>query len=264
MSRYNYAQGRNEAARFINLLRALVSRDIRARYRRSLLGPTWAILQPLMLMVVFTLLRGVLDVESGDIPYVIFSYSALMPWTFFANSVSRAGPSILGNANIIKKIRVSRELFPVVAITTAAFDAAMAGMVMAGFMVWYKVPVNLNLLWLLPLTFLTAIFAMGIGMFFAALGVYRRDFLQVNGFVLQLWLYATPIIYPIDRISDKWRDLYQLNPMVGILEGFRDVLARGQSPDLGLLLWGLPVIVLVLLISVPLFRYASRYFADVL
>ena len=217
-----------------------------------------------MLMVVFTALRGVLDIASGDIPYVIFSYSALMPWTFFSNSVNRAGPSILGNANIIKKIRVSRELFPVVSIATAAFDFAMAGIVMAGFMIWYKVPVNLSLLWLPILLAMTAFLAMGVGMFFAALGVYRRDFLTVNGFVLQLWLYATPIIYPIERIPDKWLTLYKLNPMVGILEGFRSVLARGQSPDIELLLWAVPGIVLVMLIASPLFRYSSRYFADVL
>ncbi|KAB2904084.1 MAG: ABC transporter permease [Anaerolineae bacterium] len=255
----------DETRRFLRLLWAITGRDIRARYRRTILGPLWAILQPLMLMVVFTALSGVLDIPSDNIPYVIFSYSALTPWTFFANSVSRCGPSIISNASIIKKTPVSRELFPMVAVTTAGFDTLMAGIILAVMMVWYQVSVDLSLVFWLPvLTLLTAVFALGVGMFFAALGVYKRDLLQVNAFVLQLWIYATPVIYPLSEVPDKWQALYKLNPMVGLLEGFRSVLARGETPDVSLLLWGLPVNGLVLLIAWPLFRYTSRYFADVL
>lgn len=255
----------DETRRFLRLLWAITGRDIRARYRRTILGPLWAILQPLMLMVVFTALSGVLDIPSDNIPYVIFSYSALTPWTFFANSVSRCGPSIISNASIIKKTPVSRELFPMVAVTTAGFDTLMAGIILAVMIVWYQVSVDLSLVFWLPvLTLLTAVFALGVGMFFAALGVYKRDLLQVNAFVLQLWIYATPVIYPLSEVPDKWQALYKLNPMVGLLEGFRSVLARGETPDVSLLLWGLPVNGLVLLIAWPLFRYTSRYFADVL
>lgn len=255
----------DETCRFLRLLWAITGRDIRARYRRTTLGPLWAILQPLMLMVVFTALSGVLDIPSDNIPYVIFSYSALTPWTFFANSVSRCGPSIISNASIIKKTPVSRELFPMVAVTTAGFDTLMAGIILAVMMVWYQVSVDLSLVFWLPvLTLLTAVFALGVGMFFAALGVYKRDLLQVNAFVLQLWIYATPVIYPLSEVPDKWQVVYKLNPMVGLLEGFRSVLARGETPDVSLLLWGLPVNGLVLLIAWPLFRYTSRYFADVL
>ena len=253
-----------QARRFLTLLWALTLRDVRARYRRSLLGPAWAILQPLMLMVVFTALSGVLEVDSQDVPYIIFSYSVLVPWTFFSGSVSRAGASILSNASIIKKINVSRELFPLVTILTGFFDALMAGVILAGMMVWYQVPINLSFFWLLPLTLLTGLFALGVCMFFAAIGIYSRDILQVNAFLMQLWLYATPIIYPISEVPEKWRTLYQLNPMVGLLEGFRNILALGQPPDLGLLAWSLPGIVLALVVSWPLFRYTSRYFADVL
>lgn len=251
--------------RFFRLLWAITSRDIRARYRRTIFGPLWAVLQPLMLMVVFTTLRGVLEIPSDGIPYLIFSYSALTPWTFFANSVSRCGPSIISNASIIKKTAVSRELFPMVAITTAAFDGLMSGLILAGMMVWYQVSVGVSLvLWLPILVSLTALFALGVGMFFAALGVYRRDVLQVNAFILQLWIYLTPIIYPLSEVPEKWQTLYKLNPMVGILEGFRSILARGEAPDVDLLLWSLPGIALALLIAWPVFRYTSRYFADVL
>lgn len=256
---------RQEIRRFLRLLWAITGRDIRARYRRTILGPLWAVLQPLMLMVVFTTLSGVLDIPSDNTPYVIFSYSALTPWTFFANSVSRCGPSIISNAGIIKKTPVSRELFPMVAVTTAGFDAAMAGIILAVMMIWYQVKVGLSLVvWLPILTLLTAAFALGIGMFFAALGVYKRDLLQVNAFVLQLWIYLTPVIYPLSEVPEKWQTLYKLNPMVGLLEGFRNVLARGKPPEVELLLWGLPGILLALVIAWPLFRYTSRYFADVL
>lgn len=255
---------RSQIRRFFSLAVALTGRDLRARYRRSLLGPLWAILQPFLLMVVFTGLSSVLNVASDDIPYAIFSYSVLVPWAFFANIVSRAGPSILSNANIIKKIRVARELFPLVAIMTAGFDALMAGIILGAMMLWYAVPITSALLWLPILFIMTGIFGACVGMFFASLGVYQRDFLQVSGFVLQLWLYATPIIYPLSQIPERWRGLYQLNPMVGILEAFRSILAQGQTPDLGLLAWSLPGILLAVLIAWPLFRYASRYFADVL
>lgn len=253
-----------EFRRHWTLIRALAERDIRARYRRSLLGPFWAILQPVMLMLVFTALSGVLDVPSDGIPYAVFSYSVLVPWTFFANIISRAAPSIIGNATLIKKIRLSRELFPAVVVVTAAFDALMAGLVLAVLMLWYAIPLGVWLLWLPLLVVLVGLFGLAVGMFLAALGVYRRDFLQINGFFLQLWMYLTPIIYPLEQVPERWQALYKLNPMVGLLEGFRSVLARGQSPDLGLLAWSLPGIALALLVAWPLFRFTSRYFADAL
>lgn len=248
----------------LNIIYALASRDVRARYRRSLLGPLWAILQPLFLMVVFTLLRGILNASSSDIPYVIFSYSVLVPWTYFSNIVTRAAPSIIGNGNIIKKSKVPRLIFPLIAVATSIFDAAMAGLVLVGMMLWFGVPVNLSILWLVILIPMISALGVGMGLFFAALGVYRRDFLQINTFFLQALLYASPIIYAVDEIPERWRALYQLNPLVGILEGFRNVLARGQAPDVDLLVMALPGLILIWAISYPLFRYTSRYFADVL
>lgn len=246
-----------------NLLRALAMRDIRARYRRSFLGPLWAVVQPLMLMVVFTALRGVLSIAT-DIPYPIFSYSALVPWQFFSSIINAAGPSIMSNKSIMQKISVPRELFPLVGTFTAGFDMLMAGLVLSGLMLFYRIEVTVYLLWLPALVLLTAIFGLSVGMFFAALGVYRRDFLQVSSFLVRLWLYATPIIYPVSDVPAQWRTLYALNPMVGILEGFRSVVARGEAPDLDLLLMALPGIALAVLVAWPLYRYMARYFTDVL
>lgn len=249
---------------YTDLIYSLAYRDIRARYRRSILGPAWAILQPILLMVAFTALSGVLSVSSGEIPYVIFSYSVLVPWTFFTGIVSRAAPSIITNASIIKKIALPRELFPLAGIATSAFDLLMASLVLIALMIGYGVPLNLNLLWLIPLTLLLVMVGLGLGLIFASLGVYWRDILQVTPFFLQLLMYATPIIYPLNQIPDRWRDLYQLNPLVGILEGYRRILAQGEAPDLNLLWWSALGGVLILGVSLPVFRYMARYFADVL
>lgn len=255
---------KEQLGRFLNLLWALVSRDVRARYRRSILGPAWAIIQPFGLMVVFSLLRGVVSIPSDGIPYVIFSFSALVPWTFFANAVNYCGPSIMNNAGVLKKMAIPREVFPLAAVLTAGFDLLMSGLVLAGMMLWFQVPVGWSLLWLPLLVALTGALALAVGMFLASLGTFKRDFLLASTFLVQLWLYTTPIIYPLSSVPERWRSLYVLNPMVGLLEAFRSILARGTAPDLELLAWALPGIALAWLVSWPLFRRMSQYFADVL
>ena len=254
----------DRVGRFFNLLWALVSRDLRGRYRRSILGPAWAIIQPLFLMVVFTIIRGFVNIPSEGMPYVIFSYSALVPWMFFSKAVGDCGPSIMSNAGILKKMAVPREVFPLAAVLTAAFDLVMSGLVLAGMMFWFRVPVGWSLLWAPVLVLMTGTLALGLGMFLAALGTFKRDFLMAGGFLMQLWLYASPIIYPISSVPEQWRGLYVLNPMVGILEGFRAVLVKGTVPDLGLLTWSLLGIVVAWVVAWPLFRSMSQYFADVL
>jgi lipopolysaccharide transport system permease protein len=255
---------RDKVERFFNLLWALVSRDVRGRYRRSILGPAWAIIQPLFLMVVFTIIRGFVNIPSEGVPYVIFSYSALVPWGFFSSAVNGCGPSIIGNAGILKKMAVPREVFPLAAVLTAAFDLLMSGLVLAGMMLWFRVPVGWSLLWVPILVLMTGALALGVGMFLAALGTFKRDFLMAGGFLMQLWLYVSPIIYPVSSVPERWRGLYVLNPMVGIIEGFRAVLVKGTVPDLGLLVWSLFGIAVAWAVAWPLFRKMSQYFADVL
>ncbi len=263
-NRLNPRATRETPYRFLNLLLMLVMRDITTRYRRSILGPAWAILQPLILMVLFTMLRGFVDIPSEGVPYPIFSYAALLPWTFFSNAIVMAGPSVYANAAILKKIAMPREVFPVAAVVVALFDFCMAGIIMAGMMVYYRVSVSLALLWLPVLLFITTGLAFGVGMFVAALGSFKRDFIFATPFLMQFWLYATPIIYPLNAVPERWQVLYNLNPMVGIIEGFRSILIRNQSPNLASLALTVVVTGLVLAITWPLFRILSRYFADVM
>jgi len=262
--RANRGQWEGRRSRFFTLLWALVRRDVTARYRRSLLGPAWAILQPLILMVLFTMLRGFVNIPSEGVPYVLFSYAALVPWTFFTNAVSFCGPSVTSNAGVIKKMALPREVFPLAAVTTALFDFAMSGLVMAGMMLWFRVPVGWTLLWLPVLVFLTAALAFGVGMFIASLGTFKRDFIFATPFLMQFWLYATPVIYPLSSVPEQWRTLYMLNPMVGVIEGFRNVLIRASAPPLEALGWSALMTGVVLVITWPIFRWLSQYFADVL
>jgi homopolymeric O-antigen transport system permease protein len=255
---------RNRFLQFLSLLTALVRRDIAGKYRRSYLGVWWAFLQPLILMVLFTMLRGFVNIPSEGIPYVLFSYSALVPWTFFTNAISSCGPSIVDNAEVIKKIALQREVFPLAGVTTALFDLVMSGIVLAGMMVWFRVPVGPSLLWLPVLILLTAAVAFGIGMLLAGLGTFRRDFIFAVPFITQAWLFATPVIYPLSSVPERWKHLYMLNPMVGIIEGFRNVLVKGVSPHSTALGISVIVAVLLLIICWPVFRRLSGYFADVL
>ena len=244
------------------LLFALVYRDIAARYRRSMLGPLWAILQPLILMIVFSLLRGVLDIPSEGMPYILFSYAGLLPWTFFSKAISGCGASILSNASIVKKIALPREVFPLAAIVIAFFDFLMAGLVMAGMMIFYRVPVGWSLLWLPALCLNAGLLAFAVGMALASMGTFRRDFIIATPFLLQVWLFATPVVYPLSSVPERWQSFYSLNPMVGIIEGFRAVLLKAETPSLGPLGWSVLMTLVVLALAWPFFRWVSRYFAD--
>jgi len=253
-----------EFQRFFNLLWALVMRELKGRYRRSLLGPAWAIIQPLFYMVIFTFIRGVLNISSEGVPYVIFTYSALVPWTLFSNGVTRCGPSVSSNAGILKKIAIAREVFPVADVVVSLVDFLISSLILVGMMIWFRVPVGWSLLWLPVLVLLTALLTLGVGMAVAALGTYRHDIIFALPFLMQFWLLATPIMYPLGNVPERWKFLYSLNPMVGIIEGFRQAMVKGMAPDLGLLAVSLLGIVVLWLVAWSLFRYMSQYFADVL
>jgi len=255
---------RTEALRFLGLVWALVARELKSRYRRSVLGPAWAVLQPLCYMLIFTFIRSVLNISSGGAPYVIFTYSALVPWTFFANAVTRCGLSVSSNAGLLKKIATQREVFPVASVLTTLVDMLIASVILVGMMIWFRVPVTGALLWLPALVVLVWGIALGCGLGVAAVGTYKRDVVFAMPFLMQFWMLATPIMYPLGRVPGHLRPLYRLNPMVGVIEGFRNVLVNGTAPDAGLLLISLGGVVVIWLVAWPVFRYMSQYFADAL
>jgi len=248
---------------FATLLWALTYRNFVSRYRKSILGPAWAIIHPLVYMVIFTFLRGVTNFSDEGIPYPIFTFAALVPWTFFANAVIQSAPSVLLNANVVKKIAAPKEVFPLSAVLTSLFDFAIAGVVLAGLMIWYRIPVSSALIWLPVLVLLTLVLAFAIGMFLASFGTYKRDLVMAAPFLMQFWLFASPIMYPLSQVPEKWHSLYVMNPVVGLIEGYRHVLLKGSSPPLGPLFWSAVVTLAILGFTWPFFRWMSQYFADV-
>ncbi|MEW6531738.1 MAG: ABC transporter permease [Thermodesulfobacteriota bacterium] len=260
----NSASQARKLSSFRSLLFALVIRDLKGKYRRSMLGIWWALIQPLVLMLLFTMLRGFVNIPSEGIPYVLFSYSALVPWTFFTAALSSCGPSIIDNAEVIKKIALPREVFPLAGVTSCLFDLGMSGVILAGMMAWYRVSVGWALLWLPLLVLLVAAVAFATGMLLAGLGTFRKDFIFAVPFIAQAWLFVSPVIYPMSSVPEQWRSLYMLNPMVGIIEGFRNVLLKASAPPLEPLAISVAVTALLLVTAWPIFRRLSAYFADVL
>lgn len=246
-----------------DLLYFLTRREISIRYKQTLLGFLWAVIQPLMTMVVFTVFLGRLaKVPSDGIPYPVFSYLGLLPWTYFANAVTRSGTSLVTNANLLSKVYFPRILIPLSGVLSAMVDFAIAFVVLIALMLWYGIMPSWQTLWLVPLTLLTALAAVGVGMWLAALNVKYRDVQHAIPFVMQVWMYATPVVYPASVVPEKWRTLFALNPLAGIIEAYRAATLGRQIP------WQLlAVSAATTLVGVAIgswqFRRMERVFADV-
>lgn len=247
---------------FWALMWAIALRELKGRYRRSALGVVWAVLPPIFYAALFTVLQGILRISTGDVPYVLFAYAGLVPWAFFVNAVNRCGGSVGANAGIVKKVAVPKVVFPVTAVFTALADLAVSGILLAGLLAWFGVAPGAALLWLVPLLLVATLFALGTGLIIAALGTFLQDVLFGLPLLMQLWMLATPIMYPLEQVPPSWMPLYVLNPMVGIIEGFRQVLIRQAAPDVGLLALSLVATMCVWMIGWPLFKTLSQHFAD--
>lgn len=248
--------------RFLTLLWALTYRNITSRYRKSFLGPLWAVLQPLTYMVIFVFLKNFSNFSSGNIPYPVFTLTALVPWTFFTNAILQAGPSILLNAPIIKKISIPREVFPLSAVTTAAFDFIISTILLFLLILLYKIDIGLYLLWF-PILFLqTSVLAFSFGMFFAALGTFKKDLVLLAPILTQFGLFISPIMYPLKQVPEKYLSLYMLNPFVGIIESFRNIVLHSAPPPLLPFCYSIFSTLVLLIVFWPLYKIISQYFAD--
>jgi lipopolysaccharide transport system permease protein len=246
------------------LLWALTVRDLQVRYKQSMLGPAWAIVQPLAQAIIFTLAFGYfVKVPTDGVPYPIFAYGAMVPWTLFSSAINSGSPSIVGHSSLITKTYFPREVLPLAAIASCFFDFLTASVVLIPMMIWFRMPPSVHLVWLPLLVGMILVFSAGITFALSALNVFWRDIRSVLPLALQLWMFASPIVYPITLVPERFRTLYSLNPMVGIIDGFRRVLLHRQAPDLPLLLLGLPAVFLTLLIGYRVFIALERRFADV-
>lgn len=247
-----------------DLFYLLAWRDIKVRYQQTVLGAAWAILQPLLTAVVFTLLFGKLArVPSDGEPYAIFAYAALLPWNFFNNAVANSSNSLVGNANLITKVYFPRLVIPGAAVAAALMDFAIAAVMLFIMMPCFGVAFSFRLLIFPVLVMLTIVVALGIGFWTSALNVKYRDVRYALPFALQLWMYLTPIIYPASIVPLRWRWILELNPLTGIIEGFRDA-TFGRPFDWRAIGLSAAIGVLLLLWSGSVFRRMEHEFADVI
>jgi lipopolysaccharide transport system permease protein len=246
------------------LLFFLTWRDVKVRYKQTALGAAWAILQPLFMMIIFTIFFGRLAaVDSAGIPYPVFALAGLVPWTFFSNAITASGNSLVGSANLITKVYFPRLIVPAAAMLAGLVDFVLAFILLILLMLYYQVVPTIQLLFLPVLVLLTALFSLGVGTWFSALNVKYRDVRFALPFLIQLWLFVSSVILPSSAVPAKWRWLLMLNPMSGIIEGYRSALFGLPFDWLALgIASGLTI--LTLLYAIFAFGRVERSFADII
>lgn len=245
------------------LIYFLTWRDLKVRYKQTVLGAAWAILQPLLSMVVFSIFfGGLLRVSSDNVPYPIFSYTALLPWGMFSKALSDAGRSLVMNRNMLTKVYFPRLVVPIASVLASLVDFAIAFVVLLG-MMWYFKIMPTSTIWTLPLFLLLALItALGVGLWLSAMNVVYRDVGYILPFLTQFWFYLTPVVYPASKVPEAWRLIYALNPMVGVVEGFRWALLTTPTAPGPMLLVSTAIALLLLVSGLFYFRRMERVFAD--
>ena len=246
------------------LLYFLVWRDVKVRYKQTALGASWAIIQPFFTMVVFSLFFGKLaKIPSDGVPYPIFSFAALVPWSFFATSLTNTSNSLVGSSNLLKKVYFPRLAIPLATVLSGLVDFGVAFLMLIAMMFWYRLVPTANAVWLPLFVLLAVVTALGVGLWLSALNVQYRDVKYVVPFLTQFWLFATPVAYPSSLLSGRWREVYALNPMVGVVEGFRWALLGTRTQALGVIAVSSATAVVILVSGAFYFRRMERTFADV-
>jgi lipopolysaccharide transport system permease protein len=243
----------------------LTWRDVKVRYKQAALGVAWAILQPVTSMIIFSVILGYLLKVPTDngIPYPVFSFVALLPWQLFANALTRSGGSLVGSANLITKVYFPRLVIPISSLGASLVDFLFSFLVLIGLMMFYKIHITWNVLWLPFFLLFALVTAFAVGLWLSALNVQYRDVQQMIGPIVSAWMYASPVVYSASIIpSAKWQVVYALNPMAGVIQGFRWALLGTQPPDLSLLV-SMGVVLVLLVSGLFFFKRMERVFADI-
>ncbi len=245
------------------LLYFLTWRDVKVRYKQTAIGAGWAVLQPFLTMVVFSIIFGrLVGVPSEGVPYPVFAYAALLPWTFFATAVNRSGTSLVNDANLISKVYFPRLVVPIAAVLAQMVDFLVAFTILVGMMLFYGIVPGAALLTLPFFVVLAFMTALGVGLWLSTLNVRYRDVAHVVPFLTQFWLFLTPVAYPSSIIPERWRLLYGLNPMAGVVEGFRWALLGQETAPGGVIVASTAVVLTILIGGLLYFRRAEDRFAD--
>ncbi len=246
------------------LLYFLTWRDIKVRYKQTALGATWAIIQPFMTMVVFSLFFGKHVTVPNGVPYRIYAFAALVPWFFFSHGLIQSSNSLVGSANLIKKVYFPRLAIPIATIFSGVIDFCLSFVVLLGLMAYYGIAPTINVLWLPAFLLLALVTALGVGLWFTALNVQYRDVRYAVPFLSQLWLFATPIAYTHPNLAEPWDTIYGLNPMVGVVEGFRWALLGTGAPPSAMIMASTLAALFMLVTGAFYFRRMEKSFADVI
>jgi lipopolysaccharide transport system permease protein len=249
--------------RYRELIFFLTWKDVLVRYKQTLLGVAWAIIQPVLQMVVFNFLFGsIAEIPTGDIPRPVFTFAALLPWNLFAKALGDASRSLVSSASMITKVYFPRLVIPMASTLSGLVDFAVAFLILIGMMFYYNVPLT-GQIWAVPLLILlTLVAALGVGLWFSAWNLHYRDVRYLLPFLTQFWLLATPTAYPLSEIPAEWQVLYSINPMVGVVEGFRWALADGPPVDPVVMIMSISISALMLITGLFYFKRMERTFAD--
>ena len=254
-----------ELYRFRDLLWSLAVRDIKVRYRQTILGVAWAVLQPLAFMLTFTVIFAKFGkLGADDVPYPLFSYTALVAWTLFATGLTLSVNSIAANIKLVQKVYFPREVLPIGAIIGCVADFLIAGLFVIWLLIRYGVPASVQLLWLPWLVAIELAFLAGVSLVASALNVFFRDIKYIVPIAIQLWMFATPVIYPSTMIPERWRGWYMLNPMAVIIEDFRRVVVYREAPDAAPLLATAAGVAVFALLAYAFFKRVEPKFADLI
>jgi lipopolysaccharide transport system permease protein len=240
----------------------LVWRDLKVRYKQTVLGIGWVVVQPLVTVAIFSVIFGrVADLPSDSVPYPVFTLVALLPWQLFSAAFTGASNSVVGNASLVTKVYFPRLIVPIAAVIAPVADFLVSAGLLAILMAWYGIAPTLHVIWLPLLALLAAALALGVGLWVAALNVRYRDVRYLLPFALQMWMFASPVAYSLELVPEQWRTLYGLNPMVGIVQGFRWALVGSEAPG-PLVLMSIVVTVGLLMVGMHYFRRTEEHFAD--
>ena len=247
------------------LLYFLIWRDIKVKYKQTIIGAGWAILQPLMTMIVFTLVfKKIADIPSDGIPYPIFAYTALLPWNLFAGALNRSTVSLVAQVSLISKIYFPRLIIPLSATISGVVDFAIAFVILVGMMFWYGIVPTAAVLSLPLFITIALVAALSVGLWLAALNVRYRDVGHTVPFLIQIWMFASPVAYPVSVVPEKWRLLYSLNPLAGVIEGFRWAMLGNESPDFVVIAVSAIAMIALLFSGIVYFKRTERTFADLI
>ena len=247
------------------LLYFLVWKDVLTRYKQTAIGAGWVILQPLITMIIFTVIFGKLArFPSDGVPYPVFAFTALLPWTYFSQALARTAGSVVGSSNLVTKIYFPRLLIPFAAAIAPVVDLIFSFLVLLVLMAWFKITPTWGMLALPFFIALAIMTALAVGLWFAALNVRYRDVASIMPFIIQIWMYASPIAYPVSMVPQKWQLYYSLNPLVGVIEGFRWALLGKAFPDVAVMAVSSTVVVLLFFGGLIYFKKSEQTFADII